>query len=218
MLIDLSHRIAGGMTVFPGDPAVTVRDAATVEADGFRVSSLHLGSHTGTHLDAPAHSIADGVTLEAIPLEQLIAPLVILDARGRAARASIGLEVLETAPAITPGDIVAIMTGWDARFADDSYLEHPVIDVALADALWARGVRVLGVDTLNPDASWPGEAGAWTLPVHELWLGRGGVIVENLTGLEDVPASGAEAIILPLKLDGLDGAPVRAVARVADER
>lgn len=218
MLIDLSHRIIGGMTVFPGDPVVTVSDAATVAADGFRVSALHLGSHTGTHVDAPAHSIADGATLEAIPLEQLIAPLVVLDARGRAARASIGLEVLETAPSIASGDIVAIMTGWDARFDDASYLEHPVIDVALADALWARGVRVLGVDTLNPDPSWPGEDGAWNLPVHELWLGRGGVIVENLRSLDRVPASGAEAIILPLKLDGLDGAPVRAVARVADER
>ncbi|RZS58797.1 kynurenine formamidase [Microcella putealis] len=218
MLIDLSHRIIGGMTVFPGDPVVTVSDAATVAADGFRVSALHLGSHTGTHIDAPAHSIVDGATLEAIPLEQLIAPLVVLDARGHAARASIGPEVLAAAPAIAAGDIVAIMTGWDARFDDASYLEHPVIDVALADALWAGGVRVLGVDSLNPDPSWPGDDGAWHLPVHELWLGRGGVIVENLRSLDRVPASGAEAIILPLKLDGLDGAPVRAVARVAGER
>ena len=218
MLIDLSHRITGGMTVFPGDPEVSVADAATLEADGFRVSALHLGSHTGTHLDAPAHSIADGATLDDVALEQLIAPLVILDARGRAARESIGLDVLETAPPIGPGDIVAVMTGWDARFGHDSYLEHPVIDVALAEALWQRGVWVLGVDTLNPDASWPGEDGAWHLPVHELWLGRGGVIVENLAHLDRAPAQGAEAIILPLKLDGLDGAPVRAVARVADDR
>ena len=121
-------------------------------------------------------------------------------------------ELISATPG--PGDIVAVMTGWDARFGDESYLEHPVIDVALADALWQRGVRVLGVDTLNPDASWPGEDGAWHLPVHELWLGRGGVIVENLAHLDRAPAQGAEAIILPLKLAGADGAPVRAVARV----
>ena len=86
MLIDLSHRIVGGMTVFPGDPEVSIADAATLKDDGFRVSALHLGSHTGTHLDAPSHSIADGASLEAVALEQLIAPLVVLDARDRSAR------------------------------------------------------------------------------------------------------------------------------------
>ena len=218
MLIDLSHPIAGGLTVFPGDPAVSIENAASIETDGFRVSSLHLGTHTGTHLDAPAHSIADGATLEAVALDDLVAPLVVLDATGRAARDRIGVDVLNAAPEIAPGDIVAVRTGWDARFGDDTYLEHPVIDVALATALWHRGVRVLGVDTLNPDASWPGDNGAWALPVHEFWLGNGGVIVENLAALDRVPTSGAEAIILSLRLDGLDGAPVRAVARVPDEQ
>ncbi|RZT64182.1 kynurenine formamidase [Microcella alkaliphila] len=218
MLIDLSHRIAGGMTVFPGDPAVSIENAATLETDGFRVSALHLGTHTGTHLDAPAHSIADGATLEAVALDDLVAPLVILDATGHAARDRIGVEALHAAPEIVPGDIVAVRTGWDARFGDETYLEHPVVDVELATELWERGVRVLGVDTLNPDPSWPGDDGAWALPVHEFWLGRGGVIVENLAALDRVPTSGAEAIILPLRLDGLDGAPVRAVARVPGER
>lgn len=218
MLIDLSHRITGGMTVFPGDPAVSVAPAANLEEDGFRVSALRLGSHSGTHIDAPAHSIADGLPLSGIPLEALIAPLVILDARGRAPRDTIGTEVLAGAPDIAPGTIVAVLTGWDARFGDEAYLEHPVLDVRLAAALWERGVRVLGVDTLNPDASWPGADGAWHLPVHELWLGGGGAIVENLTGLDRVPVSGAEAIILPLRLDDLDGAPVRAVARLSEPR
>jgi kynurenine formamidase len=218
MLIDLSHRIVGGMTVFPGDPEVTVAPAATLHDDGFRVSALHLGSHTGTHLDAPSHSIDDGATLDGIALEQLIAPLVVLDARHRAARDTVGLTVLESAPPVRPGDIVAVHTGWDARFGDPTYREHPVIDLALATALWQRGVRVLGVDTLNPDPSWPAADGSWQLPVHEFWLGNGGVIVENLASLDRVPPTGAEAIILPLRLDGLDGSPVRAVARVPDDR
>jgi kynurenine formamidase len=178
---------------------------------------LHLGTHTGTHLDAPAHSIADGATLDAVALDDLVAPLVVLQATGRSARDRIGVDILDAAPKIAPGDIVAVRTGWDARFGDDSYLEHPVIDVDLATALWAGGVRVLGVDTLNPDPSSPGDDGSWALPVHEFWLGNGGVIVENLAALDRVPASGAEAIILPLRLDGLDGAPVRAVARVPGE-
>ena len=109
MLIDLSHPIAGGMTVFPGDPAVSIENAASIETDGFRVSSLHLGTHTGTHLDAPAHSIADGATLEAVALDDLVAPLVVLDATGRAARDRIGVDVLNAAPEIAPGDIVAVL-------------------------------------------------------------------------------------------------------------
>lgn len=215
MLIDLSHRIVGGMTVFPGDPAVSITPAADIATDGFRVSAVHLGTHSGTHLDAPSHSVADGASLEAVPLDWLIAPLRILHAPHLTGGDRITADLCANdLKSVTAGDIVAIRTGWSDRFDTPEYLDHPVVDPGLADELWQRGVRVLGVDTLNPDPSTASPTGEWSLPVHELWLGRGGVIVENLTALDRVPAGGAEAIILPLNLPGLDGSPVRAIARV----
>lgn len=215
MLIDLSHRIVGGMTVFPGDPAVSIAPAAEIATDGFRVSALHLGTHSGTHLDAPSHSIEEGNALELVPLEWLIAPLRILHVPGLSSGDRVTPElVADDLDPVTAGDIVAVRTGWSERFEKPDYVDHPVIDVRLAELLWERGVRVLGVDTLNPDPSTENAAGEWTLPVHELWLGRGGVIVENLTALNRVPSGDVEAIILPLNLPGLDGSPVRAIARV----
>lgn len=215
MLIDLSHRIVGGMTVFPGDPAVTIAPAAEIATDGFRVSALHLGTHSGTHLDAPSHSIAEGAALDAVPLEWLLAPLRILHATGLTGGDRVTPElVADDLENVHAGDIVAVRTGWSNHFESPDYLQHPVLDPRLAELLWERGVRVLGVDTLNPDPSSANVAGEWSLPVHELWLGRGGVIVENLTALDRVPTGDVEAIILPLNLTGLDGSPVRAVARV----
>ncbi|WP_228545711.1 cyclase family protein [Microcella flavibacter] len=217
-LVDLSRPLRTGMTVFPGDPAVRIESAATLEQDGFAVSALHLGSHSGTHVDAPSHSIAGGASIDAVPLGQLIVPLVVLRARDRAPGTVIGWAELESqAELVRAGDAVVVETGWDARFDDADAVDHPSLAPEVAERLLARGVRVIGTDALSPDASRPGPDGAWRLPVHELVLGAGGLILENLAGLAAVPAHGAELIALPLALPGVDGSPVRAVAVLPSE-
>lgn len=206
------------MTVFPGDPAVRIESAATLEQDGFAVSALHLGSHSGTHVDAPSHSIAGGASIDAVPLGQLVAPLVVLRARDRAPGSVIGWAELEwQAELVRAGDAVVVETGWDACFDDADAVDHPSLAPEVAERLLARGVRVIGTDALSPDASRPCPDGAWRLPVHELVLSAGGLILENLAGLAAVPAHGAEIIALPLALPGVDGSPVRAVAVLPPE-
>lgn len=217
-VVDLSRPLRTGMTVFPGDPAVSIESAATLEQDGFAVSALHLGSHSGTHVDAPSHSIAGGASIEAVPLETLIAPIIVLRARGRGPGAVIGWGELEPqAEGVRAGDAVVVETGWDERFDRADAVDHPSLAPEVAEQLLARGVRVIGTDALSPDASRPGADGVWRLPVHELVLGAGGLIIENLTGLAAVPASGAELVALPLALPGVDGSPVRAVAVLPPE-
>lgn len=204
--VDLSQPLAAGMPVYPGDPEVTIAPALTVDADGVAVSRLDFGSHSGTHLDAPAHVRTDGGPVEAIPLEWLWGEARVLRVVAPRAGGLVGTADLDL-PSALPR-IVCIATGWDAHFGTEAALAHPALSRELAAALWDRGARVLGVDTLSPDPT-GGDAG---MPVHELWLGRGGAIIENLAGLEHVPDV-VELSVLPLRLVGIDGSPVRAVAR-----
>ena len=206
-IIDLSHPLVTGMPVYPGGPGVRITPALELGEHGGAVSRLDLGSHAGTHLDAPSHSIAGGRTVDEIPLGLLVGPALILRASGTA-RARIEEGDLGL-PDRLPG-IVCIATGWDRRFGTDEMLRHPSLSLSLVEALWERGARVLGVDALSPDAT---DGGDGTLPVHEFWLGRDGVIVENLRGLEFLPDE-VEMSLLPLRVDGGDGSPVRAIAFV----
>ena len=218
-LIDLSHPVTTGMRVFPGDPEVTIAPAASIATDGFEVHALHLGSHSGTHLDAPSHTVAGGLTVDRVPLERLVGRAVVLRATGLGDDEAV--EPQHVAPGLArlrardDTRIALLHTGWDAWFGDDRALRHPVVSVALADALLAAGVDVLGVDTLNPDATV--QRGAFALPVHDRLLGSSRFIIENLCGLERVPGDECGFAALPLRLAGVDGSPVRAVAWALDD-
>lgn len=215
--IDLSLPVWTGMPVYPGDPEVSVTPALTLESDGVTVSRLDLGSHTGTHLDAPSHSIAGGRTVDEIPLDLLDGPACVLRASVGAGEPIGSEQILNGVPDHLPA-IVCIATGWDEQFESPLRTEHPYLTVELARDLWSRGARVLGVDTLSPD---PTQVNAGPcapgMPVHEFWLGSDGVIIENLTLLTSLPPL-VEMTLVPLRLVGGDGSPIRAIARLGGTR
>ena len=211
------------MQVFPGDPSVELLSAATVAVDGFAVAQLHLGSHSGTHLDAPLHTVQDGAAVDAMPLEALMGPARIVSLPEPDAGAVVRWgQVSGQLEGLLPGTIVLFCTGWSRHFDTPAYLQHPTLDAGIAERLVAAGVQLVGVDTLNPDPTPgpadpgqadPGQAQAGTfLPFHDVFLGAGGGIVENLTNLDAVPWPEPWFSALPLRLEGLDGSPVRAVA------
>ena len=219
-IVDLSHPLTTGMPVFPGDPSVTITPALSVAEDGVAVAHLSLGSHSGTHLDAPSHSIEGGRTVDQIPLELLQGDALVLQLRVPANHRITLADLPTPLPERLP-QIVCIATGWDRFFSQTGadpdavapeMLAHPFLAPEFAAELWRRGARVLGGDALSPDPS--GDLSDGTLPVHEIWLGQAGVIVENLTGLTELPER-VEMILAPLPLTGVDGSPIRAMARVA---
>lgn len=227
---DLSHPIRHGMPVYPGDPAVAVRPCCTHEQDGYRVTALALGTHSGTHVDAPLHFLPGGRPLDAYPPERFHGRAAVLDARGYGPGESIGPEVLRrpgAAEALARAGVataglaagrrgprrrhapfVFLCTGWDRYWGEEAYYRHPVVSPELAEILVRAGVGLLGVDTLNPDPT-----GGDGFPVHRLLLARDVLIAENLRGLEPLVGRAVEAWLLPLPVAGADGAPVRAVAR-----
>jgi len=212
-IIDLSVPIVSGMPVYPGDPSVTIRPALTVAEHGVNVLHLDLGSQTGTHVDAPVH-IDDALpTLDDLPLERFTGPAVVVDARGLAPRTPVGPEAL---PELRAGSIVLFATGWAQYWSTDDYQAHPYLAEDTAALLVEAGIRTVGIDALSVDPT-PAEA----FPAHRILCGAHAVIAENLTNLSvllEAQAAGhsVEVSLLPIRLAGADGAPVRAVARIAD--
>lgn len=209
VLVDLSHPIVDGMPVYPGDPEVAIGPALSIGADGVDVTALHLGSHTGTHVDAPSHTIAGGRTMADVSLSELFGDAIVVRIRDAAEGEVLGWERLRAAaelPEKLP-PIVLVDTGWSQWFHDERRTRHPSLSADAARELLRRGMRVLAVDTLSPDATAPASA---DFPVHAAVLGSDALIVENVRGLDAVPDR-VRVGFFPLRLAG-DGAPVRAVA------
>lgn len=209
---DLCHPLQTGMLVFPGDPEVTIEPAARLQREGFAVARLHLGSHSGTHIDAPAHCILGGRTVDEISLDEVRGPATVIH-----------LPYLNPGEEITPvhiagaipidegvSPIVLIATGWDIHWGTARYLAHPYISVATAQWLLDAGAHLLGVDTLNPDPS-----DGQVLRTHEHILGNDHLIIENLRGLTHLPTR-VEFTGVPLHIHRGDGSPIRAFADVAE--
>ncbi|GII59365.1 cyclase [Planotetraspora thailandica] len=213
MIVDLSVPIVSGMPVYPGDPEVEIRPALTVAAEGVNVLGLHLGSQTGTHVDAPYHIDDSLPRLGDLPLELFIGPAEVVDARGLPPRAPIGPEIVE--PRLRSGAILLIATGWASAWGSEAYLEHPWLTEEAAELIVAAGVRTVGIDALSVDPT-----PAHELPAHRVLCGAHAVIAENLRGLDRLAEARSaglaiEVSLLPLRLDGADGSPVRAIARIA---
>ncbi|MER7547062.1 cyclase family protein [Spirillospora sp. NPDC127506] len=218
-LLDLSVPITTGMPVYPGDPEVEAAPALTTAESGVNVLRLHMGSQTGTHVDAPFH-IDDALPrLDELPLTRFTGPAAVMDVRGLPPRAPIPPGALP--PGLEPGDVLLIATGWSAHWGTDDYLAHPYPAPETAEAIIAAGVRTVAVDALSVDPTPPPGSDDFSLAVHRVLCGAGAVIAENVTGLDAVvdayeAGCSIELFLFPIALAAADGAPARAVARVDD--
>ena len=212
-LVDLSHPVEDGMPVYPGDPVVQIRPATTIGEHGYAVLHVRMGSQSVTHVDAPYHFLDDGARIDELPLDLFLGPAVVADVRGRPAHGRIEWSDLEPyADRLGPGRILVLRTGWDEHWGTDAYFDHPYLTGDAAARVVAAGVRTVGLDALSLDETVVGGAPEDGFAAHLEVLGAGGVIVENLRGLGAVPRVDPVVSVLPLRLAGADGAPVRAVA------
>lgn len=205
--IDLTHPLHDGSPSWPGDPGISVAPHCLLDRDGCRVSRLAMGTHQGTHVDAPSHYLREGPGLDGMALERFYGPARVL----RLPKAGgVSIDRADFAPydaILLPGARLLIHTGWDGHWGrEDFCLGGPCLSVAAAALLAERGIALLGMDMATPSVAEPRE-------VHEVLLGAGVTIVESLANLGECP----DAIVFsafPLALRGLDGSPVRAVAIV----
>ena len=212
-LIDLSHRLNSNALVYPGDPVFTCRPFASIETDGYSVQAISMGSHTGTHVDAPSHFFTEGKTIDQIPLSTFVGNGLVIDLASKGPRQKIVWDDLAAyAGQMKEGVILLLYTGWSKHWCTPKYYEHPFLDRDAAERIVVRGIRVLGVDTLNPDETCLDGTVGEGFGVHEVILGAGGVIAENLTNLNGLIGRDVMVSLIPLNLDGSDGSPIRAFA------
>jgi len=212
-IVDLSHPLEDATPVYPGDPVARFEPATTIREHGYNVLHVRMGSQTGTHVDAPFHFLADGARIDDLPLELFLGPAVVADVRGRAPGTAITWsDLAPVADRLGPGRMLLLHTGWDEHWGTDAYFGHPYLDADAAERVVAAGVRTVGLDALSLDETVVGGDSAGGFAAHFAVLGAGGVIVENLRNLAAVPSPEPVVSVLPLKLAGADGAPVRAVA------
>ena len=229
MFRDLSRPIETGMPTYPGDPEVTLAPDATHEADGYATSELRAGTHAGTHVDAPRHTLPEGETIDEIDPGRFAFDARLVDLRPLAPREAITAEALaeavgegagaadgDSAEADSTVDLLVCRTGWAARWGTERYRDHPYLTETAATWCRDRGVGV-GLDAFGPDPT-PAAGGSPPTddepdgtPVHDALLKEGLPIVENLRGLDGLPAR-FRLYAFPLRLRGGDGSPVRAVA------
>jgi kynurenine formamidase len=208
-LIDLSHPLTESTPIYPGDPEPKIFAASTVAADGYNLSHVHLGTQTGTHIDAPFHFRDRGATVDLMPLELTVGPAVVVDVTGKKSGERITLDDLEPRRLeLARGRIVLFTTGWYQYAGTDRFFEHPYLAAEVGEAILEAGVRTIAIDTLNADFT-----GGEAFPIHDMFADAGGFIAENLANTGALTPGGTPFLfLLPLNLVGCDGAPVRAVA------
>jgi kynurenine formamidase len=208
-LVDLSHPLTEHVPIYPGDPEPRIYPATTVAADGYNLSHVHIGTQTGTHIDAPFHFRDEGATVDRMPLELTVGPAVIVSVPGKRPFDEITLAELEPyRRRLAAGRIVLFATGWYESAGTQRFFEHPYLAADVGRAILDAGVLTIAIDTLNADRT-----GGEEFPIHDMFADAGGFIAENLAGTAALDASGEPLLmLLPLNIAGCDGAPVRAVA------
>jgi kynurenine formamidase len=219
-LIELSHVYEEGMPVWPGDGRFFMSSAETFAAgDGNYNCQLSLGDHCGTHIDAPAHFIPGGKSIDKVDIRQLTGRGRCLDMTHLPQNSAITRATIVDWEGrygeIAAKDIVLFHTGYDKKWRcrpDHTAFMNgwPGLSARGADYLLGKGVTVFGTDAMSLD-----DAGSKDYPAHQAILSAGGLIVESLANLYSLPTA-FTFIALPLRIKGGSASPVRAVALVQD--
>ncbi|HEU5267979.1 MAG TPA: cyclase family protein, partial [Jatrophihabitans sp.] len=213
-LVELNHRIEAGMTTYPGLPGPEItphlsRDASRAVYDGqaeFAIDRISMVGNTGTYLDSPYHRYPDGVDLAGLPLD-LVAdlPAVVVRTAGSGVRA---VDVGALAALDVAGKAVLLHTGGDRHWGTPHYADDaPYLAASGATWLVDHHALLVGIDAVNiDDIADPGR------PAHSLLLAAGIPVVEHLTGLDQLPPTGARFTAAAPRVSGFGTFPVRAFA------
>lgn len=210
MIIDLTHSLQEGMPVFPGMPEPRFRQAHSLVSDGFAEMSISLGTHTGTHIDAPSHVIAGARSLSDFAVAHFVGSAALIDVIGMS---EISLAYLKGFGSIIDNaDFVLLRSGWQHKWSSAEYLRgFPVLSSDASAWLAAQNLNAVGIDAISIDA-----VDDTRLVNHHNLLSQDTLIIENLTNLDRIHDDVVEFHCLPLNIRHADGAPVRAYCHTPD--
>ena len=216
--IDLTHPIHEGMITAPAPwhPVVEVTQFGRHCLEGRESYRVVLGSHTGTHMDTPAHMVANGSPrIDKVPLEKLICRAKMLRIpKGSFEKITVG-DIESTGIEIQKGDKLVVNTGWYHTWGTQQFFrEYPCFTPEATQYLVEKGIVGICMDTPSPDDPKDKLEPGQPNPRHYDFLSNGIFIFEYLTNLDEVPVNEFMLITLPLNVKDMDGFPIRAVAIV----
>ena len=208
MILDLTHTLKNGMTVYPDTIPPIFDQGNTIEKDGFAELNITISTHTGTHIDAPSHIISNARSLDDFPVDKFIGKAIVVDC---SEIKSISLEFLKLIKEkIEQIDFILFYTGWQKKWNTANYFdEFPTLTKEATEWLLKFKLKALGFDTISVDKLTDNK-----LPNHHLLLQREILIIENMTNLDKLIGNSFELNCIPLKIKNSDGSPIRAFARI----
>lgn len=208
--IDLSHTLRTGMPVYPETENAEFAFSSTVEKDGFCETLLKFCSHTGTHVDAPAHLFKNGKALDKFELSAFGGTALTIDCTDIEKNGKIKKErLIADFEKFNKAEFIILKTGWERFWNNKAYFEdYPCLDKEAAEYIVKSGKKGVCVDTASVDS-----VGS-SLDIHKILLkSENTVIIENLCNLNSIPNGEYEFFAIPLKFENSDGAPARAFCR-----
>ncbi len=193
MIFDLTFPIENGMPFYPGDPEPKIEKFTSIEKEGYVVHKLTLGTHTGTHVDVPAHFIPGGKTVDQIEISKF---------SGKAYVISVEKDKItkEDIPNLNV-DILLIYTGSSKSWKKGLMDKYSIIDEDAAREISKR-FKLVGID--SPSIG--------SFETHKILLENEVIIVENLANLDKIKGKYVDFLCFPLLIKGVDGSPARAIA------
>jgi len=205
--VDLTHLIEPNMPVFPGTEQPEFEYPVSIAKDGFLETKLHMYSHTGTHMDAPAHLIEGKPFLNEMDITQYCGKAAVIDATNVDIWIDLDM-LLKYEETINKIDFILIKTGWDKLWGKANYFEDfPCLSKEACEWLVSKNIKGIGLDTISIDP-----VSSMDMVNHMIVLGSDMVIIENLKDLNLLGGEIVQFFTFPLNFVNSDGSPVRAVA------
>lgn len=210
-IFDLTHTIKNGSPAWPGETPPVLEKKYTHHNNGYQVIKLQVLTHSGTHLDTPAHFFNTGQTTDILPLEHFFGKGLVVDCRKFGKGEEIPTShLMQFHEKIKSSDFVLIWTGWDTFWETGQYFDHfPVLSTGATQFLVSCNIKGVGLDVGSID-----DIDSVEYPNHNLILGQKIIILENLAGIGQLENRDFYFSALPLKIHEGDGSPVRAAGIV----
>jgi kynurenine formamidase len=208
--IDLTLKISPQLPSFPGSPQPQFITWAKNETDGYNLELIFLSSHSGTHIDAPFHFIDNGLKIDQIPLERLVCNAILFRIKRGQNQPITKKDITRFEKKygkISHNSTIIFATGWYKNLSKRHYFDNnPGLSIGAARYLASKKINLVGIDSPSIDLGKDSN-----FSVHHVLLNKNILIVENLCNLEKISGVYFKLIVLPLKIRGATGSPVRAI-------
>lgn len=208
MLVDISYPYNKGMAIYPGNPDFEVKDHYSISrGDPCNILELKMGTHTGTHIDAPSHFFSDGKTIDQLSLDSFSGLARVFDFGGKERIGEIDFKD----KIINKNDIILIKTDNSRNYSGERVLDvYVTLTYEAAELLMEKEIKMIGIDYLTIER--PRNTRVKGKSIHKIFLGKEIPILEGLN-LSSVKEGLYQIYCFPLNIHGADGSPVRAVLK-----